>query len=210
MQITQQKNSDFSIWPLMVDMLTSVLIVFILFSFFDNLLAQEKFEQRIIEMRRSTFVGEFDREFAREITSRRVDRVPNFNFLQITFSEEVLFEPGSSSIGTDGMKIMSRLAPLIIAANDQGNIETIQIEGHTDDLPLTGRNQYPRDNWELSTARSIAVLKYLANYRRGRQKIDETLFSANGFGPNVPADPADPENRDKNRRIEIKVIYSAD
>ena len=76
----------------------------------------------------------------------------------------------------------------------------LRVDGHTDNVPLTGTGRY-RDNWELSQARALSVVKYLID-----QGIPPERLVAAGFGENQPLDPADtPAARAKNRRIELKL-----
>ena len=77
----------------------------------------------------------------------------------------------------------------------------LRVDGHTDSLPLISINQY-KDNWELSQARALSVVKYFI--------LDENLpakrFAATGFGEFQPIDSGESENAlARNRRIEIKL-----
>ena len=77
----------------------------------------------------------------------------------------------------------------------------IRVDGHTDSIPLSGTGRY-RDNWELSQARALAVVRYM---------IDDLGFPADrlaptGFADTRPIAPEDTaENRARNRRIELKL-----
>jgi len=77
----------------------------------------------------------------------------------------------------------------------------IRVEGHTDDLPISTK-RFP-SNWELSTARATSVVRYyLENY-----DVDPRQFSAAGYSEYKPLyDNDSPENRAKNRRVEIVVL----
>ena len=77
----------------------------------------------------------------------------------------------------------------------------IRLEGHTDDTPIHTR-LYP-SNWQLSTARAIAVLKFLIAER----SMPSERLSAAGYGefrPLVPNDSA--RNRAKNRRVDVVIL----
>ncbi|MBW1902469.1 MAG: OmpA family protein, partial [Deltaproteobacteria bacterium] len=77
----------------------------------------------------------------------------------------------------------------------------IQVEGHTDDVPIRSR-QFP-SNWELSSARALAVLRLLLE----KSDIEPERLSAAGYGeyhPNVPNDSS--ENRRLNRRVDIVIV----
>jgi len=77
----------------------------------------------------------------------------------------------------------------------------IRVDGHTDNLPLSGTGLY-RDNWELSQARALAVVRYMS----GSLGIPPARLAANGFGEYQPVNTANtPEARAQNRRIELKL-----
>lgn len=192
-------KDQFSVWPLLVDMLTSILIIFVLFSFFDDLLNRESIEQVLANVRREAFVKKFDEEFTQEINKKNIRRVPDLNYLKITFSDGILFKIGAYNLDSDGKELLDRLAP-IIKGDIKENVFRIQVEGHTDESPVTDKRNYPKDNWELSTARAISVIRHLSY----AQKVKADLFSANGYGPYVPVS----RDNSKNRRIEIKIYFS--
>ena len=87
-----------------------------------------------------------------------------------------------------------------VAAEIPSNLDWIvRIDGHTDKRPI--HTAQFASNWELSTARAVAIVKYLVV-----QGIPANRLSANGFGQFQPLDPADtPEAYAKNRRIEIQL-----
>ena len=75
----------------------------------------------------------------------------------------------------------------------------LRVDGHTDKVPIRSQ-QYP-SNWELSTARAVSVVRYLAT-----QGIPEERMTAAGFSKFHPIDTADTDEAyRKNRRIEIKL-----
>ena len=75
----------------------------------------------------------------------------------------------------------------------------LQVDGHTDDLPIF-TNEFS-DNWALSTARALSVVRYLI-----KSGIDPKRLAANGYGEFQPIDSANTaEARQKNRRIEFKL-----
>ncbi|WP_373808016.1 OmpA/MotB family protein, partial [Jeotgalibaca porci] len=75
-------------------------------------------------------------------------------------------------------------------------------EGHTDDIP-NAYGQYPT-NWELSVGRAVSVLRYLNE----NEHVDARRLSAVGYGENQPLAPNNSEeNRARNRRVNIVVVY---
>ena len=75
------------------------------------------------------------------------------------------------------------------------------MDGHTDNLPLSGLGAFA-DNWELSQARALSVVRYMVS----ELGIPPDRLAANGFGEYQPLNPEDtPEARAQNRRIELKL-----
>jgi flagellar motor protein MotB len=197
----------------MIDMLTSVLMIFLLIYFVQYYLSNENLEAAIAQQRRDQFNELFNREFRGE---EDISLVPELNSLRITFGEGVLFKPREYQLESGavevsrGKRVLSKLAR-VFAAIDTSNsgqqtYNDIQIEGHTDETALN-RLIYPRNNWELSTARALEVLKFLAC--EAEQRLDERVMSVNGYASNRPVSKKRrPEDLSKNRRIEIRIFFS--
>jgi chemotaxis protein MotB len=122
---------------------------------------------------------------------------------RFVFQSELLFGSGSAELGEAGKAQLARLAGTLKGMSDQipDNVDWIlRIDGHTDRVPLTGAGAFA-SNWELSTARALSVVEYLAS-----QGIPQRRMAAAGFGEYRPVDPgASPEANRRNRRIEIKL-----
>jgi chemotaxis protein MotB len=121
---------------------------------------------------------------------------------RFVFPAELLFASGSAVLGGEGSRHLSKLADTLkqVAGQIPREIDWIlRIDGHTDRVPITsGRFS---SNWELSTARALSVVQFLAG-----QGIPEAHMAAAGFSKFHPLDPSDsPEAYRKNRRIEIKL-----
>jgi chemotaxis protein MotB len=77
----------------------------------------------------------------------------------------------------------------------------IRVDGHTDDTPLSGLGEF-KDNWELSQARALSVVRYM-QYSLG---FPPGRLAATGFGEYQPVTAGDtPEAKAANRRIELKL-----
>ena len=115
---------------------------------------------------------------------------------------ELLFASGSAQLGEDGKRELDKLAKVLLNVADKipDDVDWIlRIDGHTDIIPIN-TPQFP-SNWELSTARAVAVVRYLAG-----QGVPENRMVAAGFGEFFPvAEGTSPEALQKNRRIEIKL-----
>jgi chemotaxis protein MotB len=144
---------------------------------------------------RSEFFGRL-----RELLGERSDvRVVGDRFV---FQSEVLFESGSADLGAAGREQLAALARTLlqIAATIPGDVPWIlRVDGHTDAVPIRSA-RFP-SNWELSTARAIAVVKFLAE-----QGVPSDRLAAAGFGEFQPLDDGTTaEALARNRRIEIKL-----
>ena len=118
------------------------------------------------------------------------------NKIRIVFEAPVLFDSASAFLKTESLPIMQQV---VSSLADMPN--SIQIEGHTDDRPLGPGSKF-RSNWELSSARAFAVLRFLEINGLPQQRL-----SATGYGEFRPAqDNATPEGRAANRRIEINIM----
>ena len=115
---------------------------------------------------------------------------------------ELLFASGSALLGAEGKRELDKLAGVLLDVVETipADLEWIlRIDGHTDRIPIN-TPQFP-SNWELSTARAVAVVRYLAD-----QSVPQNRMVAAGFGEFFPvADGTTPEALQENRRIEIKL-----
>jgi chemotaxis protein MotB len=154
--------------------------------------------QRVQELSRyrSDFFGRL-----REILAGRSDiEVVGDRFV---LPAEVLFPSGSDEINASFQAELDKLASAILELEQQIPPEiqwVMRIDGHTDVRPLNPGSRF-RSNWELSAARSIAVVRYLIG-----KGIDPQHLVAAGFGEHQPLDPGDGEEAlSRNRRIELKL-----
>ena len=132
---------------------------------------------------------------AADVTFRNEDR----GLIVSIMSEGVLFDLGSAVLRPQGAIVLDQLAAVIAAVPNQ-----IVVEGHTDNVPIATA-QYP-SNWELSTARATAVLRYLVEARG----VPKERIAAAGYGEQRPvADNASPDGRSRNRRVDIAVLAEA-
>ena len=121
---------------------------------------------------------------------------------RFVFQSEVLFDVGSAELGPAGKEQMLSLAKTLLdlSARIPQDIDwVLRVDGHTDKTPIhTAR--FP-SNWELSTARAISVVKFLAE-----QGLPPVRLVAAGFADNRPIDSGNDEIAlRRNRRIELKL-----
>ncbi len=149
-----------------------------------------------LQQYRSEFFGRL-----RQILGNRDDiRIVGDRFI---FQSEVLFSSGSADIGEQGQQKLAELADTLkqVAADIPSDINwVLQVDGYTDKVPVRS-NSYFASNWDLSTARAVAVVKFLI-----QQGIPPDRLAAAGFGEYHPLDTGDtPDAYRRNRRIEFKL-----
>lgn len=106
---------------------------------------------------------------------------------------DVLFDSGRTTVKQEGKDALQEVAGVLMTLNGR----KFQVVGHTDNDPISSP-RYP-SNWELSTARAVAVVRYLIE-----EGVDTAMLSAAGYGPFDPvASNETPEGKARNRRIEI-------
>ncbi len=122
---------------------------------------------------------------------------------RFVFSSEVLFAPGQARLSESGKNEIGKVAEILRNVVDDIPDEIdwiIRVDGHTDDVPIRATAEFA-DNWELSQARALSVVRYMIDYLG----VPPDRLAANGFGQYQPIAPGDsPEARAQNRRIELK------
>ena len=153
-------------------------------------------EAQDLESYRSEFFGRMreilgDREGVRVVGDRFV------------FDSEVLFPQGSATLNAAGRAQVERVASVIrdIADDVPEGIDWIlRVDGHTDSVPVSPGSPF-RDNWELSQARALSVVRYMIQ----EEDLPADRLAATGFGEFQPIDTGtSPEALARNRRIELK------
>ena len=187
----------------MLDLMTSTLMIFLLLSVLRSTLSMDDLEAAVVVERQNRFAELFAKEFQAEIEGGEMRLTRNLNLVQITFSDHVLFASSAHALRDRGKGLLRRCATLFRQASETG-YEQIQVEGHTDNQPLT-RPTYPADNWELSTARALNVVRFLINDGH----VTAKTLSANGYAEHRPV-TSNTTARDRalNRRIEIRLYFS--
>ncbi|HTP49103.1 MAG TPA: OmpA family protein [Anaeromyxobacteraceae bacterium] len=113
----------------------------------------------------------------------------------VRMSEKVLFPSGSANINKEGRAALDQIASSFKTLTGK----SVVVSGFTDNVPVNPKTTGYASNWELSTARALAVVKYLQS-----KDVDPKMLGAAGFGEYHPVATNDtPEGRQQNRRIEI-------
>ena len=157
-------------------------------------MAQEIFKEKLSE---TEFISErYARLKMRLVQEHLIDTVEfeeTEKGIDILLRNELLFNPGRAEINPGGTTFLNRIGRVIKDAHVD-----IVVEGHTDNV-LISTERFP-SNWELSIARAVSVVKFLAE----EAGVSPVVLSAVGYGDTKPRASNDtPDNRSKNRRVEI-------
>src|SRR5450432_1598938 len=120
--------------------------------------------------------------------------------LRVDLVDKILFDSGESQISKRGEGVLARVGAVLAQIDDK----TIQVSGHTDNLPLGDKltAQFPT-NWELSAARAVNVVRFLVE----KASVPPQRLVASGYGEWSPiASNRSASGRARNRRIEILLL----
>ncbi|WP_323769756.1 OmpA family protein [Antarctobacter sp.] len=116
---------------------------------------------------------------------------------------QLLFRPGSADLSAAGQQELAQLADVLAEVANRIPAEVdwiLRVDGHTDNIPIRSGGDFA-DNWDLSQARALSVLRALVEGGFPAHRL-----SANGFGEFQPLDPANSATaRARNRRIELSL-----
>lgn len=116
--------------------------------------------------------------------------------LVISLKEGAFFSPGDDTLNKDRLSSLSKLAAVVRPLPNP-----VRLEGHTDAVPI--KNSRFRNNWELSAARSIAVLRLLND----QFQVEEHRMAIVGYADTAPMESNDTDTgRAKNRRVDITIL----
>ncbi len=175
-------------------------------------LAQTREEKNLLEARLVDLSEQQKKEAAhfallqsrleQELNEHRVEITQLKNRMTvINLTSEVLFDSGSIEIKPAGRKVLSLIAESLNAYPER----EISIDGHTDNVPVGKASRFV-SNWDLSTTRAIAAVDHLQ-----RAGVSPQRLRAVGHGEHKPvASNASPEGRQRNRRIEIRLLPELD
>lgn len=159
-----------------------------------------------MEKKQDTIEKVFAEKFPNEIKNEIITINRDGNLQRFTFSNKILFETNKAILQSEGRGILTTVGQILQKNKVDAKLgqlyKSIQIEGHTDNVPIIIPN---RSNWELSSDRAIAVLRLFVN----DIGINPRTLTATGYGEYHPVVPNHPKDgHPKNRRIEIVLVYS--
>jgi chemotaxis protein MotB len=115
--------------------------------------------------------------------------------VRLDMRDALLFEPGSAALRDEAKPILDEVAEIMRLYGGRADVR-----GHTDDRPVLG--DHFESAWELSAARSAAVVRHIA-----RSGIPEAHLTLSAFGASRPrSENYTEEGRRKNRRVEIMIV----
>lgn len=132
-----------------------------------------------------------------QIAAQDIEVVEVEDKLKLVFVDKILFDSGSAEINSTGETLLQ----LVAASLKENKNHWIVVEGHTDDVPLSPalKKRFP-SNWELSSARAVAVVRFLQE----KGGLAPERLAVHGYSFYRPvATNKTPEGRRQNRRIEI-------
>jgi chemotaxis protein MotB len=116
--------------------------------------------------------------------------------LIISLPQAILFQSGDDRLNPSALPVISKIAAVLLEIDNK-----IALVGHADSIPI--HNAYFKNNWELSTARSLNLLSLLTD----EYGIPEPRLSLQSYGTSNPKGPNDTEaGRAENRRVEILIL----
>ncbi|MCR5776961.1 MAG: flagellar motor protein MotB [Lachnospiraceae bacterium] len=150
----------------------------------EQLEASEKLAEQIEEVLAES---EYGREIDIDFTSQ---------YVSLTMNGALLFDSGSATIKKDALPLVGQIGKILERYADN----VVEVEGHTDNIPIHNSNF--SDNDELSGARALSVFHFLVS----NTSLDPAMVKHSGRGEYLPvADNSTAEGRAKNRRVEVKI-----
>ncbi|MCM1252234.1 MAG: flagellar motor protein MotB [Clostridium sp.] len=160
--------------------------------------AMEKMEEA--QMEESERLAEMVQEAVDERDlNKEIDIEFTAQYVQLTLKGSLLFDSGSTELKPDALPVLDQVGVIL----ERYGQSTIEIEGHTDNVPMSGAKYSNND--ELSSGRALSVFNYLLS----AANLDPAMVKHSGRGEYVPvADNSTAEGRTMNRRVEIKIYNS--
>ncbi len=150
--------------------------------------------EEVVELMPS--LDRLNKELEKEVREGKLEIRLEPRGLVISLRQSAFFPSGEDALDPSTLPAMQKMAEVIRALPN-----SIQLEGHTDSIPI--HNTRFKSNWELSCARSIAVLETLC----GNFQLPIERFSVVGRADTFPIDSNDtPEGRARNRRVDIVIM----
>ncbi len=156
-----------------------------------------QFDRRM-EAKRN-FLWQFRRSMERELADARIILIDEGNRIIIRFPSTTSLLAGSDQLADGFAPTLTRIASILRATEGQ-----ILVSGHTDNVPISSPRF--RSNWDLSSGRAVTVTHFLIQ----QAGVVSKRITVQGFADSRPLAKNDtPENRSRNRRVEIAIEISS-
>ena len=156
----------------------------------EEILEQEKLQQN------EETAENVEEALQEEAIGDQVDVSFTAQYIQLTMKGALLFDSGSAELKEESKEVLSKVGRVL----EQYSGGTVEIEGHTDNVPITTARY--ASNEELSSARALSVFYYL----KDNTYLNPANLKHAGMGERVPvADNSTEEGRSMNRRVEIRI-----
>lgn len=157
---------------------------------------QEELEQQ--QLKENEILAEMVQETVNENNlTEQIEVSFNAQYVQLSMKGALLFDSGKADVKEESKTVLDKVGVIL---EHYGVGTTIEIEGHTDNVPISSAKF--ADNEELSSARALSVFYYLTE----NTSLNPVRLKHAGMGERVPiADNATAEGRSKNRRVEIRI-----
>lgn len=152
-------------------------------------------QQRKIQDRMKNLANGLSKVMSPLISQRLVSINPTKRGVVLDISASSLFKTGDAVLQPGSLEVLREVSAVLVKEE-----LPIEIEGHTDDIPIA-TVQFP-SNWELSSARASSVARMLIDYGVPAERLAVVGLASNR--PLVPNDS--PENRARNRRVTITIV----
>jgi len=154
----------------------------------------DKRDQKLAELVPSLKV--LTEELKKEIEDGRIQISMQPRGLVVSFTQAALFPSGEDVVSPDALEGLAKVAAAIRRIPNP-----VRLEGHTDSIPI--RTPRFHSNWELSAARSIALMEILSD----RLGVSPERLSIAGYADTAPIASNDtPDGRARNRRVDIVLL----
>ncbi|MDA1237403.1 MAG: peptidoglycan -binding protein [Proteobacteria bacterium] len=158
-----------------------------------------KLQAEALELK--NYRSEFFGELKKLLGAQKAIEIKGDRFV---FAAEVLFSSGSADLSPLGTREITKVTEIILRVSTSipSNINwVLRVDGHTDSDPISGNGQF-KDNWELSQARALSVVRYMSE----SLGMPANRLVAAGFGEFQPVNTTGTdEGKSQNRRIEMKL-----
>ena len=152
--------------------------------------AQEQAEARAAQYRQLV------KQFKKLTDAGKLQVEVRENRMIVRLGDQILFDPGKTDLKKEGQEALSEVTKVLTEIANRN----FQVAGHTDNAPI--KSARFRSNWDLSTARAVEVVNFMI-----KAGMDPKRLSAAGYADQSPVAANDtPENKAKNRRIEIVLV----